>query len=179
MNILTRNISIILWRLQEVSKHKHTNRQLIFQMEQKQNMKQRRIREKYFIDKWIGNYPGAKWRLELMLSLRLLIVDIVEYFILTNLHPKLLFAVRRSQVPRTRLNYKNVCGSSVGHRTLLTWSHDHISRAWCPPQTQILDPREIFSFSSLHHVTTQAVTSVSQELGSGSLCVYFEKRVKN
>ena len=28
-------------------------------------------------------------------------------------------------------------------------------------QTQILDPREIFSFSSLDHVTTEAVTSVS------------------
>ena len=83
MNILTRNISIILWRLQEVSEHQHTNRQLIFQMEQKQNMKLWR-REKYFNDKWIGSYPGAKWRLELMLSLRLLIVDIVEYLILTS-----------------------------------------------------------------------------------------------
>ena len=59
MNILTRNISIILGRLQEVSEHQHTNRQLIFQMEQKQNVKQRR-REKYLNDKWIGSYPGAK-----------------------------------------------------------------------------------------------------------------------
>ena len=117
--------TLILWRLQEVSKHKHTNRQLIFQMEQKQNMKHRRIREKYFIDKWIGNYPGAKWRLELMLSLRLLIVDIVEYFILTNLHPKLLFAVRRSQVPRTRLNYKK-CAAPV---LVTTHWYDHISGA--------------------------------------------------